>query len=174
MRLCVTVAVATLAFGCSFDTSGVPSEVARDASGGPDAVGGTGVDAAVGDGGGPDAQPVACLDRDGDQFQTVGIPGSECGALLDCDDLDPSAYPGQPDYFDVPRVSGGFDYDCDGTEAQLDTSEGSRCGWDWWDCVGTGWTAGVPACGQSGAYHVCRDQGGCNEVSAGITLMQCN
>ena len=103
----------------------------------------------------------------------MGIPGSDCGEQLDCDDQDGSAYPGQPDFFDVPRSSGGYDYDCDGVETRIDTREGSNCGWDWFDCVGTGWTGGVPACGESGTFHVCQSGGGCNEVSSSTIKMKC-
>ncbi len=169
MRLSVTVGVAALLLGCTFDPSGVPGEVAGDGGRGGDALRGPGTDARA-----VDATPAACLDGDGDQFQTVGVPGSECGDLLDCDDQDPLAYPGQPDYFDSPRLSGGYDYDCDGVETPVDTTEGRDCFWDWFDCAGTGWTDGVPGCGQAGRYHVCKSRNGrCREDAADILTMPC-
>ncbi len=169
MRFGLPLATCILMLGCSFDPSGVPSDVARDAAGLGDAKrGGSGADANA-----PDATPTPCKDTDGDQYQVVGIPGSACGETLDCDDLDGNAYPGQPEFFDVPRVQGGYDYDCDGAETPQDTSEGGDCHWDWWDCVGTGWVGGVPACGEPGVFHVCRDDGGCKETSAATVRMKC-
>lgn len=159
--------------GCVFDQSGVPDTIAGA------------VDAAVGAGDGTtgpsvsDAQPVTfadaalCRDDDGDQFQIVGVPGSSCGENLDCDDRDPLAYPGQPDFFTVPRTGGGFDFNCDGNEERSDTEVGSDCGWDWWDCVGTGWVGSAPACGQEGTWHRCEDSGGCRETERVMRTMSC-
>jgi hypothetical protein len=35
----------------------------------------------------------------------------------DCDDTDEDAHVGQTAFFDIPRNGGGYDYDCDGSEA---------------------------------------------------------
>jgi hypothetical protein len=73
----------------------------------------------------------------------------------DCDDMDPSAHPGQMGWFTTPRAGiGGFDYDCDG----LDTVEvfppcqlvGARC-----TAAGV-WTV-VPGCGMPGTRTSCTE-----------------
>lgn len=87
----------------------------------------------------PDAGPVLppCYpDADGD-----GLPGSSTPittaascpvgstsriAPLDCDDRDPNARVGQTNFFITPRVSGGWDYDCDGKITWVSTNAGGE------------------------------------------------
>jgi hypothetical protein len=162
--------------GCVFDESGVPDSVAglTDALPGGSDTSPDGTDAISPVDAGPPGDAALCLDQDGDQFQVVGVPGSVCGETLDCDDRDQFAYPGQPEFFITERTSGGFDYNCDGTEEPIDTTTGSDCGWDWWDCEGTGWIdGGPPACGQQGTWHVCEDDGGCRETERMMVTMAC-
>lgn len=71
-----------------------------------------------------------------------------CGGL-DCDDNDARVLDGQTEYFDTPRVSGSYDFDCDGTsEPALPTS-----------CSCPGQVLMVPAgaegCGMSGPLMEC-------------------
>jgi len=121
----------------------------------------------------PDASPAPCVDGDLDGFMVVNLEGSECGQVLDCDDAEPNAFPGQSIFFDLPRASGGFDYDCNGSEEKFDTEAGGTCQTDWWTCTGTGWDQGVPACGELGNWHRCEDSGGCNETESMTIRMPC-
>jgi len=167
----VALALAVLS-ACQFDEGGIPHPV-----GGADS--GTTVDtpspadAAVPDAYRPDATP-PCVDDDGDSYPAGEVPGVDCGPTSDCDDTDPRAHPGQQDYFDTPRTSGGFDFDCDGLESPLDTAQGFECAWDWFYCAGTGWLGTVPACGQEGTYHWCQpDWERCEEASVQTGRMPC-
>ncbi len=167
MRACAAIAALALA-ACQFDESGLPGDGTGDGAPADE-------DAAA-----PDARPdeppdaaVPCTDRDGDDWMAVGIEGSDCGAVLDCDDQDDRAFPGQTEYFSTPRASGGFDFDCDGAESKIDDTQGGECAVDWWNCVGTGWVGGVPDCGDPGTWHVCEDQQGCRETSSTNTAMAC-
>lgn len=67
----------------------------------------------------------------------------------DCDDNDARAYPGQTDFFDTPRSSGGYDFDCNAVdEPQHPTS-----------CFCAGYALLVPAgaagCGVTGSLRTC-------------------
>jgi hypothetical protein len=71
-------------------------------------------------------------------------------ARLDCDDNDSLAYPGQPGYSSIPRVSGGYDFNCDGAEESGYHYDAGTCtGRDAVnDCLGVVlWEAAPPACG---------------------------
>jgi len=160
---------------CQFDQSGVTFAYDASASDGIDAIspgdGAGGGDAAV-----PvDASLEPCVDSDNDTFLIVNIAGANCPGPLDCDDTDPNAYPGQESYYDQERASGGFDYNCDGSETLIDSREGSDCHWDWWDCVGTGWVQGIPMCGNVGTWHECSSDGvDCVESSRVMANMLCH
>jgi len=172
MRVGVAITLVMLVGGCAFDERGVPGGLAgADARMPGDGASG-GADAATTDAGSPDAA-VPCADRDHDGFFVVAIPDSDCGDQLDCDDGDDRAFPGQTDYFSTPRTSGGFDFNCDGNQTPIDTTQGGACQTDWWSCTGTGWVGGVPDCGNPGTYHTCEDQGGCTETSSVNTAMAC-
>lgn len=168
------VALVALALvGCRFDEAGLPGS-GRDAAGSADA------DLDVRDarlvepdGASSDAA-APCTDHDGDDFY-VAAGGADCGELLDCDDFDALAFPGQSEFFTEARVSGGFDYDCDGEETpELDTTAGGDCYWDWFTCEGSGWYGGVPACGTEGIWHVCSASGiECRESDANLQTMPC-
>jgi len=99
------------------------------------------------------------LDYDGDGF---GSSESEClcgpdGYYTvvnsnDCYDENADASPTQGGYFTVSRGDGSYDYDCDGSETKYDTSSGD-CSWFAWSCTATtGWSSGVPSCGDSSNY----------------------
>lgn len=109
-------------------------------------------------------------DQDGDGY------GDEEGVLLacaspegylstgrDCDDSDGRAYPSQDEFFDTPRNSGGFDYNCDGSEEPEHQGEGcdpfSCTTRYWWD---------EPDCGDLGLRLVAcvRLDGACQRHSA--------
>ena len=83
------------------------------------------------------------------------------GATTDCCDDDAGAHPDQTSWFTTPKDSGGFDYNCDGSEElrynNVDADEGSCVNLG--GCVGVpGWTASTaPACGQAGTYSTCLD-----------------
>jgi len=122
----------------------------------------------------PDATIAPCIDLDGDTFLVVNQEGATCPGPLDCDDSDPDAYPGQESHYDHERMSGGYDYNCDGSETIFDGTSGGNCREEWWECLGTGWVNGVPMCGQVGTWHLCEDLGGgCTETSRVDTNMLC-
>lgn len=167
MRACGAIVAIALA-ACQFDESGVPG------LGSPDGA------APAADAGAPDAGRIEppdaaepCTDRDDDGWVAVGIEDSDCGPILDCDDDDDRAFPGQTEYFTTARTSGGFDFDCDGEESKIDDTQGGECAPDWWSCGGTGWVGGVPDCGDPGTWHTCEDQQGCNETSSQNISMAC-
>jgi hypothetical protein len=168
----VAALVALALLGCRFDEAGMPGSGNTDARGTRDAL--------VGDGrltppdGAPPDGAVPCLDRDEDGF-FVATADADCGELVDCDDFEPLAFPGQSEFFTEARQSGGYDYNCDGVETpELDTSAGGDCYWDWFSCEGTGWYGGVPACGAEGIWHVCSADGiECRESDANLLTMPC-
>jgi hypothetical protein len=158
---------------CQFDESGLPHVSSAIDSGqivdtpGP-------IDAAEP----PDAlridSAVPCVDDDGDSYFVPAVPDGECETPLDCDDADPRAHPGQVDYYDVPRPSGSFDFDCDGVESPIDGTLGEECAWDWFYCAGTGGLEEVPACGEEGTYHWCDPNWeSCEESSITTGRMPC-
>lgn len=173
--LALTLAVLAGVLGCRFDEGGLPVTDRSDAASLADGpVDFDPADAALPDAALPDAA-VPCTDRDGDGFLAVGIFGSECGAL-DCDDADERVFPGQENYYDQPAASGGFDFNCNGTEEPLYDQAGGECTTDWWgtSCTGTGYYNGVPACGQTGQWHACATQDGdCKETSSDERRMPC-
>lgn len=65
-----------------------------------------------GEGGVPCTSGNRC-DCDGD-----GEDAESCGGM-DCDDDDADVFSTQTDWFDEPRDSGGYDYDCSGMEERL-------------------------------------------------------
>ncbi len=171
-RGAVAALVAMALVGCRFDEAGLTGGEVTDAGGSGDAI--------IADGrlsipdGAPSDAAAPCVDRDDDGF-FVATADAGCGELLDCDDFDPLAFPGQSEFFIEARVSGGFDYDCDGSETpELDTRAGGDCYWDWFTCEGTGWYGGVPACGTEGIWHVCSPDGmSCRESDADLLTMPC-
>jgi len=87
------------------------------------------------------------LDADGDGFD------GPLGANNDCDDFEPLAFPGQTGFFASPTAGGGFDYNCDGTEA-MQYPSGFSCpacypAFGWRDGMSPGLP---PACGGSGTW----------------------
>lgn len=126
--------------GCDASEPELDGGLAEDASAGADAGSdaGSGADGGLdagppptGDSGtdaGSDAGPAPCeldfyRDGDGDGFGDPSDSVFVCSPPADyirtggdCDDSDPDAHPGQTMWFNVPRMSGGFDYDCDGSE----------------------------------------------------------
>jgi hypothetical protein len=170
----VVLAAATLLCACSFDEGGVHGDGDGDGDGDlADAADPAAIDARA-DANRPDAA-VPCTDRDDDGHLAIGIEGSDCGLMLDCDDDDPRAFPGQGEYFDTPRAGvGGYDFNCNGDEETLDSTLGGECREEWWSCNGTGWVAGVPGCGGQGSWHVCAStDDGCAETSSTNTRMAC-
>jgi hypothetical protein len=93
---------------------------------------------------------------------------------LDCDDLDPSTYPGQTNYFNHATTgTGKYDYNCNGTEEKQYASLAS-CHLVGASCTGDGWAGAVPACGQSGSYTMCaKKQGACAAASSGLKTQEC-
>ncbi len=71
-----------------------------------------------------------------------------CGGT-DCDDTDPTVFPGQTVFFPTATAAGSFDYDCDGVEQPLYPSQCS--------CPGEVLlgAAGAVACGEIGVRHPC-------------------
>jgi hypothetical protein len=74
----------------------------------------------------------------------------------DCCDSDPTAHPNQSMYFTFANNCGNFDWNCDGTLEQQDTSTGMKCVFVSGDnsCNTTqGWANGPPACGMTATYY---------------------
>jgi hypothetical protein len=173
----LTLGVLLGAAACRFDPGGLGGGAGDDDDDDDDddsaRDSGSSIDAA------PDAPPAdasPCADEDGDLVPRVNVEGAACGEVLDCDDTDEDAFPGQPGFFDHARVSGGFDYDCDGAEEPFTEIQGEECHFDWFTCVGTGWLDSVPACGELGKWHVCVDGGigsGCMETESVEIAQSC-
>lgn len=77
-------------------------------------------------------------DKDGDTFGNKAVHKLGCSSGSysnyvkndqDCDDLYSTAFPGQTQFFDVPRTGGSYDYDCDGgTTKKFANITGKSCG----------------------------------------------
>lgn len=161
----MTVAFSALG-GCQFDPSGLAEDTLGGDAGG-DGAGSTGIDATA------DATP-ACIDGDSDGAFIAGQANASCPGTVDCDDGDARARPGQEGFFETPRASGGFDFNCDGRDEPYNATLGGACRDDWFECVGTGWATTVPACGATGTWHVCEPTNwGCMEASSMETVMPC-
>jgi len=123
------------------------------------------------------------IDADGDGYgaaavQLCATPTSGYASKNgDCDDTDARAYPGQPAYFDTPRKSGGFDFDCNGDEQEESTLTGA-CHPDGNmanpQCIGAGnmnvWYSETvaPACGETAGWLIsctARPAIGCGIIS---------
>jgi hypothetical protein len=73
----------------------------------------------------------------------------------DCDDADPDAHPTQQAFFDNQRVSGGYDYDCNG-QSEPQFERGLDCALlTVGTCSGEGFSGTPPACGASGRWIRC-------------------
>ncbi|MCA9667918.1 MAG: hypothetical protein KC503_20110 [Myxococcales bacterium] len=95
------------------------------------------------------AAGVCCKDDDND--------GAGCN---DCDDGDPRAKPGQMGWFDTPRnTAGGFDFNCDNND-ELEIKNTYNCQKQGAGCIGAGWAAIVPACGDTAQFIDCNRAGG--------------
>lgn len=103
-----------------------------------------------------------CVDGDKD--------GSSCD---DCDDADKNAFPGQTSYFAVPRVGGGYDFNCSGTP-EREFPNLVACVGAGGNCGGDGWVGSVPACGQAGQFATClKDAGNCVQQTATTQTQTC-
>jgi hypothetical protein len=120
----------------------------------------------------------ADADRDGhgDPFDFVDActaPAGRVAADTDCDDGDTDAHPGQIDWFDEPRDGGGFDYDCDGVDAEVSTAGLADC----LDCIAPtdGWLGTAPPCGMEGTRLLCDwfAGSGCAERERVREVMRC-
>ena len=93
-----------------------------------------------------------CLDVDGDSYGADNLLGTSGGACLgaDCDDTDSRVNGAQTAWFDMPATSGGYDYNCNGTEEFLYPAVAAYGA----DCSLTypGWLDAVPPCGMDGPY----------------------
>ncbi len=98
-----------------------------------------------------------CTDVDGDGWGAKGTDLRKCSSsttVEDCDDSKKDVNPGQKTYFSVAIPgSSSFDYNCDGKDekenASLETCAKMA------KCIGQGWLASVPACGQTGNWVQC-------------------
>jgi hypothetical protein len=120
-------------------------------------------------------------DADGDGYGAPGdfidgctAPAGYVDRTFDCDDGDDRARPGQTQYFEEQRESGGWDYDCDG-EVGL---EQPAVLYDCSACTGalSGWASEpVPACGETAELVSClwAAAGGCYESWRGEWTQSC-
>jgi hypothetical protein len=117
-------------------------------------------------------------DRDGygvlgDFVDACAAPVGFTPAPFDCDDADDEAFPGETDLFTHARVSGGFDYNCDGMEARQFPRAAAACDRctapDWF------WLDAVPACGTPATYLECSwsETTGCSELRRGTIDVAC-
>lgn len=139
---------------------------------------GAGATGGIGGQGGGSAGAGGCgdmgFDADGDGYQN-----SVCGG--DCDDTDASAFPWQQSFFTEPRISGGFDFDCDGLVSLRWGETHRTCTVDpnGQSCLGSGWTAAnmsasvLPGCGQSADFAFCQFTGTGCAVSMHIVTQAC-
>lgn len=98
-----------------------------------------------------------CCDCDGDTYAAKGPP---CNGD-DCDDADNRAHPGQTTPYDTPSPSNGYDFDCNGQTIPEHTKK-LDCGLGVALCpppTTQGYLATPPACGQSGDWGYCTNDG---------------
>jgi hypothetical protein len=88
---------------------------------------------------------VAC-DFDGDGALRNDPP---CGGT-DCDDGDARAYLGQTAFFETPRASGGYDFDCNGSDEAQYASGCEACAASFLTVP-----QGAAGCGITGALRNC-------------------
>ena len=89
----------------------------------------------------------ACLNADLDGWTT-------CQG--DCNDGDPSVFPGQASFFTLPSSGGSFDYNCDGKQEQQITALWTACTGFAPGCTGHGWKGGLPPCGVAWTWVTCK------------------
>jgi hypothetical protein len=152
--------------GCTFDPGGSqPADLDPNT---PDSARSAPADDAAS----PDATP-DCVDSDGDGAW-LSLTGADCGPVIDCDDSDPRVHPNQTEHFATARNIGGYDFDCDGVETRANTEQGGQCGFEWFECKGTGWMVTVPDCGATGTYHECAAGFlSCNEAQSVVADQLC-
>ena len=110
-------------------------------------------------------------DADEDGFGSDGAPKAVCGTTPpadhvlqagDCCDTDPRARPTNTSSYANANECGSFDYNCDGEAKPAATQVGS-CHSHAGACNGSegpsGWSGGIPACGESGSHIECETQG---------------
>jgi len=172
--------------GAGAGAAGMPWPVGGGAGGG-------GFAAGAGGAAGAGPYPVCCDDGDpctsdvcyGDGtcdhhslVTTIDDDGDMISNGCDCNDLNADVRPGQTAFFVEPE-SGSFDYDCDGLDTLLLTSEARTCevyqGLD--VCFGDGWLldAGqeMPGCGSGGAYQACEFHDGMCTATVLMMLQRC-
>jgi hypothetical protein len=91
-----------------------------------------------------------CTDTDGDTYLSCAD---------DCNDNDKQVNPGQTAFFPVASKN-SFDYNCDKVEEPEFPGAANCVKGAGGVCTGAGWTTAVPACGQSGSFADCVNQGG--------------
>ena len=110
-------------------------------------------------------------DEDGDGYGST-VSEEACSAPVDyvleggdCDDREPDAFPGQTEYFFEERETGGFDYNCDGSEdLQVNRVSSGLC--EYYGACGrtasrcrpgngsVGWRDTLPSCGEEAPFFV--------------------
>jgi hypothetical protein len=112
-------------------------------------------------------------DCDEDGFNDLDKPGCEsAGGDKDCDDTEPRARPNQ-DWIDTaPASAGNGDWNCNGKlEKRFKTGESCASGLSI-GCAGREGFRENPACGEEGAYVVCKSLAGLCEVDEETTRRQ--
>ncbi len=91
----------------------------------------------------------------------AGMIAPRSDGLLDCNDGEHLVNPGQRGSFATPcsGCSPSYDYNCDGMETPEYPSASTGCALvgsgSSMQCTGSGWTSGIPSCGDSGTLRVC-------------------
>lgn len=117
-------------------------------------------------------------DADGDGFGNPAKTVKGCTAPpgyvadgTDCADDEPRAFPGQTQFFHMPRPDGSYDFDCDG-KSSIRLTQRAACEEDpaAHRCSAvSGWEGRVPDCGQAGewSWNECRTELVSDPPSAG-------
>jgi hypothetical protein len=120
-----------------------------------------------GQGGGQGGQG-GCADTDKDNDMHVAVA---CGGT-DCDDGDPSVFVGQAKFFEVARLNGSFDYNCNGVEErEFETVKCSGVACPVKTNVFLGDPMKLEACGATVAFGDCN--GLCQVMNVTTKLMRC-
>jgi len=106
-----------------------------------------------------------------------GFAGKQCVGGTDCCDSDPTAFPGQPLFFNGEDACSSWDYNCDGMVTERYSNNLTCGGTPALGCTGgTGFTAPGESCGQPGPLYSCGAVSAlaCGPISPTTTQQTCH